>query len=67
MERRRPHTVSVVIGVVVASALGFVADKVFWEQAIPRRLDCIVQSADGCIAWADPVRVRRYNAAQAGS
>lgn len=64
--RKIPHTTSLLIGVLIAVALGTIKDAVFWEQDIPARLQCVVRTADGCTIWADGFRARRYLNAEAG-
>jgi hypothetical protein len=40
---------------------------VSFESMLPKSLECVVRSADGCMVWQHTKRVQRYTAGLAGS
>ena len=65
--RRIPSTAKALLIGVMLGFMSFAALRtVFWEAFLPGRLECVVRSADGCIAWTDTKRMRRYLNAKAG-
>lgn len=57
----------VAFGAVLAAAAFNLAYLLVPERMVPSRYVCVVRSLDGCVAWADPVKAKRYLNAEAGT